>query len=140
MKSKRASSLSFAALIVGQSLLSQPSSFASAGWYPTFPGDIISMEFCVPKTATSPALLRFNAGTRKSKTIYKVNFAHLKSSRYCQNWQRNSSIPQSEELLDLKFDWKVNQKGEFGLELYVPNIHKTIYGWPDGISSKVDQR
>jgi hypothetical protein len=140
LKFKRASSLSFAALIVGQSLLNQPSSFASAGWYPTFPGDIISMEFCVPKTAASPAFLQLNAGTGKSKIIYKVNFAHLKSSRYCQNWQKDSLKPPSEDLLDLKFDWKVNQKGEFGLDLYVPNIHKTFYGWPDGITSKTNQR
>jgi hypothetical protein len=137
LKFKRAFSLSFATLIVGQSVLSAPSSFASAGWYPTFPGDTISMEFCIPKTAASPALLQLNAGSSKSRTIYKVNFTHLKSSRYCKNWRKNSSTPQSEELLDLKFDWKVNQKGEFGLELYVPNIRQKIYGWPDGISSKL---
>ena len=109
---------------------------ASAGWYPTQPGEVIQVEFCVPKTAKSPVYLQLNSGKKRlTKNIYKITFNNLQKSSFCRDREKNSGISKQDNLLDLKFDWKVTAKGEYGLQLYIPNLHQTISGWPDGISS-----
>jgi hypothetical protein len=109
---------------------------ASAGWYPTQPGEVIQVEFCVPKAAKSPVYLQLNTGKRgQSRNAYKVSFQNLHESSHCRGQEKSSGIPEQHNLLDLKFDWKVTVKGEYGLQLYIPNLHQTISGWPDGISS-----
>lgn len=121
----------------GQLVSSIPNSNASAGWYPTFPGDVIQTEFCIPANSKSPAYLQLgDSGGLKDKTVATVRFSNLKGSSYCRNWSVNNSKTGQGDLIDLRFNWKVNVSGDAGLQLYVPNIRKTLYGWPDGISSK----
>ena len=114
-----------------------PNSMASAGWYPTFPSDVIQTEFCIPAPAKSPAYLQLEGSAgEKSKTVATITFSNLKSSTYCRNWSKDNPKIGKGDLVDLRFNWKVNVIGEGGLQLYVPSIHKALFGWPDGISSK----
>jgi len=109
---------------------------ASAGWYPTQPGEVIQVEFCIPNTTESPVYLQLNTGKRgQRRNAYKVTFQKLHESSYCRGQEKSSGIPKQHNLLDLKFNWKVTAQGEYGLQLYIPNLHQTISGWPDGISS-----
>jgi len=109
---------------------------ASAGWYPTQTGEVIQVEFCIPKAAKSPVYLQLNTGNkRQNQNVHKIALKNLQESSFCQDSNKNSGNLRQVNLLDLKFNWKVTAKGEYGLQLYIPNLHQTISGWPDGISS-----
>jgi hypothetical protein len=110
---------------------------ASAGWYPTFPGDIIEVEFCLPLHAKSPVFLELdNYPKERGKTVAKISFTKLQSSKDCKDEMKYGVNPTGSGPLDLKYKWKVNTVGGFALQLYVPNLRKTFYGFPDGIDSR----
>jgi hypothetical protein len=129
--------LSFALLAIIPSLLIQQAN-ASAGWYPTHPGDVIQLDFCIPSNASSPIFLQLIGDNQKSlKQALKVDLTDLRSSSYCQILKKRTSSKNKLKLLELKYNWRVNVEGDFALQVFIPNLHKSLAGWPDGISSNV---
>jgi hypothetical protein len=106
---------------------------ASAGWYPTFKGDLIHTEVCLPKNIKSPVYLQLMGSKDFGKTVAVIHFRELPADGYCKDQLLHGLSPQG-AYFDLKFDWKVNVSGAYGLQFYAPNLKKPFYGWPDGVS------
>jgi len=109
------------------------SAFASAGWYPTHPGDVIETEVCLPKSVSSPIYLQLIPDKGSGKTVAKIYFKDLKADSYCRDSIKHD--PATAGPYHLKYKWSVNVTGENGLQFFNPKIKKTYYGWPDGIAS-----
>jgi hypothetical protein len=117
--------------------VSSVSSFASAGWSPTHPGDIFPVEFCIPSGAKSPVYLQVMEPDKASaRTLATIHFSHLKQSDGCRQIMKNGLHGSQIGPYDLIYSWRVNISGEHALQLYAPNLHKYFYGFPDGINSK----
>lgn len=112
-------------------------SFASAGWSPTHPGDIFPVEFCIPFGAKSPVYLQVMEPDKASgRTLATIHFNHLKQSDGCHQIMKNGLHGSQIGPYDLIYKWRVNISGGHALQLYVPNLHQYFYGFPDGINSK----
>ena len=119
-------------------LLLSPTSnlaIASAGWYPTHVGEFISVDFCLPSAAKSPVFLQ-TMDLKKSQgtTLAVIHFSKLKRSSGCLQELKNGLGRSNNGPYELIYDWKVNILESNALQLYIPNLHKAIYGFPDGIS------
>ena len=99
--------------------------YASAGWYPTTPGDVIEVSVCLPKRHGSVIYLQGSNASPGFKTFAKFKPKITDDRAYCGKSAREYS-----------YSWKVNIKGEWGLSFYDPSTKKRYYGWPDGIESK----
>ena len=110
-----------------------PTAQASAGWYPTFSGDVIKTRFCLPFSTKFTAYLQVTdqPGGFK-KTVAKIESRTLKKSPSCSRFMKDSLIPGSGPF-ELEYEWRVNVSGSFALQLYVPTKKRTFFGWPDGI-------
>ena len=116
------------------------SSFASAGWYPTFPGDTITVSFCLPSSAKSIAYLQIADPTIGVKRIVaKINYRNLKKSARCVRMMKNSPNLGSGPFA-LEYEWRVNVRGDFALQLHIPPQKRTLFGWPDGIEMTKPKR
>ena len=113
-----------AALVVS-ALLPVQSADASAGYYPTFPGEYLDVEVCLPKAATNLIYLEGSDINNRFKTFAKFKPKLLGKDTFC-----------SKNELYYRYTWKVNTKGEWSLSFYSPKTKKRYYGWPDGIDSK----
>jgi len=109
------------------------SALASAGWYPTHPGDVIETEVCLPKGVSSPIYLQLMPDKGSAKTVAKIFFKGLKADAYCKDSIKHG--PATAGPYHLKYKWKVNVSGENGLQFFDPKTKKAYYGWPDGIAS-----
>ena len=109
------------------------SAFASAGWYPTHPGDVIETEVCLPKGFSSPIYLQLIPEKGVHKTVATIKIKSLKADAYCRDSVNQSS--NRPRPYHLKYKWTVNVTGESGLQFFDPKTKKTYYGWPDGIAS-----
>ena len=107
------------------------SATASAGWYPTHKGDWIVTEFCIPAGSRSPVFLQTMGDGSASKTVAVIHFRNLRIDSYCRNAEKYGHSPAG--LYHLKYRWQVNIKGSWGIQLRIPSLKLTIYGWPDGI-------
>ena len=108
-------------------------SFASAGWYPTFPGDTIKVSFCLPSSLKSIAYLQVTDPTiGLKKNVAKIDYRNLKKSARCLRMMKDSPI-QGSGPFALEYEWRVNVKGDFALQLYIPAQKRMLFGWPDGI-------
>jgi hypothetical protein len=114
--------------------LSSPSAYASAGWYPTYKGDVIHTQVCLPKNINSPIYLQLMGEKNFGKTVAVIHFKKLPADSYCRDMLLHDLNPQG-AYFDLKFDWKVNVTGGYGLQFYSPKLKKAFYGWPDGITT-----
>jgi hypothetical protein len=119
--------IAFAILIEADT---QSSANASAGWYPTHEGESIVAEFCIPAGSHSPVLLQTMGEGSSEKTVAVIKFKKLRIDSYCRD---EVKYGQSSGLYHLKYRWKVNIKGSWGLALKIPNLNLIVYGWPDGI-------
>ena len=97
---------------------------ASAGWYPTTPGDIIDVSVCLPTKHGAIIYLQGSGADDGFKTFTKFKPRITKDLKYCPKGQREYTYP-----------WKVNIKGGWGLSFYDPSLKKRYYGWPDGVES-----
>lgn len=104
-----------------------------SGWYPTHKGETIIVEYCLPKIGDGPIYLQgLNQGTTW-KNIAKIKAPKFKKDSYCEaDFQHGSG----QGFYHLKFKWKVNVSGEWGLQAYSPNLKMGFIGWPDGIESR----
>jgi hypothetical protein len=107
---------------------------ASAGWYPTFKGDVIHTQVCLPKNIKSPIYLQLMGEKNFGKTVAIIYFKKLPADSYCKDQLLYGLNPQG-AYFDLQFDWKVNVIGGYGLQFYSPRLKKAFYGWPDGVSA-----
>ena len=98
---------------------------ASAGWYPTKPGDFIDVSVCLPSKHGKIIYLQGSDWGKDFKTFIKFKPRMTKDLKYCPKGEREFTYP-----------WKVNTKGEWSLSFYDPTYKKRYYGWPDGIESK----
>jgi hypothetical protein len=104
---------------------------ASAGWYPTYKGDLIVTEFCIPAGSHSPVFLQTMGEGSTWRTVAVIKFKKLSNDSYCRNEAKYGFTPAG--LYHLKYKWNVNIRGSWGMQLYIPNLRKVVYGWPDGI-------
>ena len=102
---------------------SSPAS-ASAGWYPTTPGDRIDISVCLPTKHGQIIYLQGSGAGDGFKTFIKFKPRMTSDLKYCPKGQREYTYP-----------WKVNIKGGWGLTFFDPTFKKRYYGWPDGIES-----
>ena len=100
---------------------------ASAGWYPTKIGDYIDTDFCVPAGTRSPVFLQSMPG----KTLAVIKFKKLKIDSYCRDEAQFGFSRAG--LYHLRYRWRVNVNGSWGIQLKIPNLKVVVYGWPDGI-------
>jgi hypothetical protein len=112
---------------------SSPAS-ASAGWYPTVKGEVIHTQVCLPKNIKSPVYLQLMGDRDFRKTVATIHFKKLPADSYCRDTSLHGLNPKG-AYYDLRFDWKVNVEGAYGLQFYTPNARKAFYGWPDGITT-----
>ena len=101
------------------------SASASAGWYPTNPGDRIDISVCLPSKHGSVIYLQGSGAGDGFKTFIKFKPRLTSDLKYCPKGHREYTYP-----------WKVNIKGGWGLIFFDPTYKKRYYGWPDGIESK----
>jgi hypothetical protein len=127
---KREAALS---LVVMLGVPSTPA-IASAGWYPTVKGEVIHTQVCLPKNIESPVYLQLMGDKEFGKTVVTIHFKKLPADSYCRNTLLHGLNPKG-AFYDLKFDWKVNVEGSYGLQFYSPKESKAFYGWPDGITT-----
>ena len=106
---------------------------ASAGWYPTYKGDLIVTEFCIPASSHSPVFLQTMGEDSAWRTVAVIKFKKLRNDSYCRNGAKYGFSPTGH--YHLKYKWKVNIRGSWGMQLYIPNLKSTVYGWPDGIEA-----
>jgi hypothetical protein len=112
------------------------SSFGSAGYYPTHPGDKLQVEFCLPASVKSPVYLQLiEPNKTQGLSVATIHFSHLRATPGCRELLKNGLNQRNNGRYELVYNWKVNVVGEHALQLYLPNLHKVIYGYPDGISS-----
>ena len=110
-----------------------PTAQASAGWYPTFPGDVIKTRFCLPFSTKFTAYLQVTDQPGGfNKNVAKIESRALKKSPSCSRFMKDSLIPGSGPF-ELEYEWRVNVSDSFALQLYVPMKKQTFFGWPDGI-------
>lgn len=121
-------------LVTGVLCLSTWPAMASAGWYPTFKGDLIHTQVCLPKGIKSPVYLQLMGEKDFGKTVAIIHFKKLSADSYCRDQLLHGLNPQG-AYFHLQFDWKVNVMGGYGLQFYSPKMKKAFYGWPDGVSA-----
>jgi len=120
-------------LILLFSFTAIPTAQSSAGWYPTFPGDVIKTRFCLPFSTKFTAYLQVTDQPGGfNKNVAKIESRALKKSPSCARFMKDSLIPGSGPF-ELEYEWRVNVSGSFALQLYVPMKKQTFFGWPDGI-------
>ena len=106
---------------------------ASAGWYPTHVGDSIVTEFCIPAGSHSPVFLQAMGVGSAWRTVAVIKFKNLRVDSFCRDESKYGITPAG--LYHLKYKWKVNIRGSWGMQLYIPNLRKIVYGWPDGVEA-----
>jgi hypothetical protein len=107
--------------------------FGSAGWYPTAKGESITVEYCLPTKDMGNLYLQALGSGTKWKTVATIKNKILKKDKYCADDYKYGS---KQGLYHLKFAWKVNVSGGWGLRLKSTSINKVFYGWPDGITTE----
>ena len=117
----------FLVIVILLNAINSSNANASAGWYPTKIGDYIDTDFCVPAGTRSPVFLQSMQG----KTLAVIKFKKLKIDSYCRDEAKFGFSPAG--LYHLKYRWRVNVNGSWGIQLKIPNLKVVVYGWPDGI-------
>ena len=110
--------------LLALNLWSIPTSKASAGWYPTFPGDIIETNVCLPKKHGPVIYLQLTRLGSDFKTVAKFKPNHIYDPKYCGKGKSAYG-----------YNWKVKVTGEWGIVFYDLTYKKHYIGWPDGIES-----
>ncbi len=113
-----------------------PAIHASAGWYPTFPGDVIKVRYCLPFSKEATAYLQVtNPPSGFKKNVAKIDLRNLKKTPSCIRAMKDSVVAGSGPY-EIEYEWRVNVRGDFALQLYIPTKKRTFFGWPDGIEAK----
>ena len=107
--------------------------FGSAGWYPTAKGESITVEYCLPTPKVGVLYLQALGIGAKWKTVATIKQPQFKKDSYCAD---DFKYGTKQGLYHLKYNWKVNISGGWGLQLYSVGLEKAFYGWPDGITMK----
>ena len=113
-------------------ILGASPAYASAGWYPTHKGEIITVDYCLPKTNMGPLILRAMGDQAQPIVLATIKPMRLPKDSYCAD---DLKYGFKQGLYHLKYGWRVNLVGGAGLEIYSPLAKRSYYGWPDGISS-----
>jgi hypothetical protein len=119
-------------LIHAISLLSAPSSSASAGWYPVQRGKELTVEFCLPNSAPNIYHLQASSGNDKWITVAVIQKMQLSVDLYCKD---DFKFGNKQGLFHLKYKWTVNLSGGWALRLSSQRTNSIFYGWPDGVSA-----
>jgi hypothetical protein len=109
------------------------SAFASAGWYPAVKGESITVEYCLPQRDMGNLYLQALGNGTKWKTVATIKNKILKKDKYCADEYKYGS---KQGLYHLKYVWKVNISGGWGLRVKSSTINGVVYGWPDGITTE----
>ena len=121
------------ALLVTILTTTTSSALASAGWYPINKGETLTVEYCLPKARMGTLVLRGTGNELTPKILAKIKDSTLKQDSYCADDLKRGY---KQGAYHLKYSWKVNITGQYGLDLYSTNTKKKYYGWPDGINSR----
>jgi hypothetical protein len=105
---------------------------ASAGWYPTAKGESLTVEYCLPTANVGTLYLQALGSGTKWKTVAVVKYPQLKKDSYCADDFKHGF---GQGLFHLKYKWKVNISGGWGLRIKSTTLNQTYYGWPDGITT-----
>ena len=105
---------------------------ASAGWYPTAKGESLTVEYCLPTANVGTLYLQALGSGTKWKTVAVIKHPQLRKDPYCADDFKHGF---GQGLFHLKYKWKVNISGGWGLQLKSSTLNKTYYGWPDGITT-----
>ena len=106
--------------------------FGSAGWYPTTKGELITVEYCLPTKNVGTLYLQALGNGTKWRTVATIKNVLLKKDSYCADDYKYGS---KQGLYHLKYVWKVNVSGGWGLQLKSSSLNKVFFGWPDGITT-----
>ena len=112
--------------------LSASPGMASAGWYPTAQGESLTVEYCLPTANVGTLYLQALGSGTKWKTVAVIKHPQLRKDPYCADDFKHGF---GQGLFHLKYKWKVNISGGWGLQLKSSTLNKTYYGWPDGITT-----
>ena len=105
---------------------------ASAGWYPTAKGESLTVEYCLPTANVGTLYLQALGSGTKWKTVAVIKHPQLRKDPYCADDFKHGF---GQGLFHLKYKWKVNISGGWGLQLKSSALNQTYYGWPDGITT-----
>ena len=112
--------------------LSVAPAMASAGWYPTAKGESLVVEYCLPTANVGTLYLQALGSGTKWKTVAVIRHPQLRKDSYCADDFKHGF---GQGLFHLKYKWKVNISGGWGLQLKSSALNQTYYGWPDGITT-----
>ena len=105
-----------------------PASLASAGYYPTYRGEELQIEACVPSGTTFPLKLQIASMDATWRNVAPV--ALNKKTKW------NCEIGFSK----VKHVWKVNVQKGGALRLWDSAKKKSFFVWPDGIEIALKNR
>jgi hypothetical protein len=105
---------------------------ASAGWYPATKGEFLVVEYCLPTANVGTLYLQALGSGTKWKTVAVIKHPQLRKDSYCAEDLKHGF---GQGLYHLKYKWKVNISGSWGLQLKSSTLNQTYYGWPDGITT-----
>jgi hypothetical protein len=114
------------------SYLTVAQAIASAGWYPTAKGESLVVEYCLPTANVGTLYLQALGSGTKWKTVAVIKHPQLRKDSYCADYLKHGF---GQGLYHLKYKWKVNISGGWGLQLKSSTLNQTYYGWPDGITT-----
>jgi len=105
---------------------------ASAGWYPAAKGEYLVVEYCLPTANVGTLYLQALGSGTKWKTVAVIKHPQLRKDSYCADDLKHGF---GQGLYHLKYKWKVNISGGWGLQLKSSTLNQTYSGWPDGIKT-----
>jgi hypothetical protein len=108
-------------LVVLFFIISSNPATASAGYYLTKKGELISIKSCINAKSKSPLLLQIEVNRSHWKTVSVIKFSNLKQDRCLSNQ------------LTLIYQWKVNVTNGGALRVLDSKQKKEYFVTPDGI-------
>ena len=96
-------------------------SFASAGYYPTYVGDKIQIESCIPDNIRNNLFLQIETSHNQWITLEEVKFGKLIKKGCRKNYQK------------LQYSWKVKTKLNGALRIWDKTNKGANIVWPDGV-------
>ncbi|CAB4337486.1 MAG: hypothetical protein F2851_03470 [Actinobacteria bacterium] len=109
----------FLAFLIG---LANPSaSVASAGYYPTYKGEVLRVEACLPIGTVFPLKLQLASTDAKWRTVATIAVKKKTKGTCDKGFSR------------MIYGWKVNVSTGGALRIWDSTTKKGFYVWPDGI-------
>ena len=118
MKTRIPLALLFAALI---GLVNPSASVASAGYYPTYKGEVLRVEACLPVGTVFPLKLQLASTDAKWRTVATIAVNKKTKGTCDKGFSR------------MIYSWKVNVSTGGALRIWDSTTKKGFYVWPDGI-------